>query len=234
MKHVLLLVGVMTVLVIAPAGALAAWSDNFDGYADGTKLYNIGGWSGWDDDPNAAGTVSSEQALSAPHSISVSNSRGVDAVHPFTPYTSGAWTFTAYQYVPSDLDGLTYFILNNVYDLSTTPSTFEWAIEMHMDPATGMVNEQIHGGITTPLVYDTWVEIRVDFDLDLDTCDAYYNNVLLVSGTWTSSNYPTLEFANVDLYAPHEGTVYYDDLSLVPEPASLVLLALGVLALRRR
>jgi hypothetical protein len=214
-----------------PAVAVADWSDNFDGYADGTKLYNVGGWSGWDDDPNAAGTVSSAQALSAPHSIVVSNDMGVDAVHPFDPpYTEGAWTFTAWQYIPDNLDGATYFILNNVY----APPTHEWAMQIGMDPATGMVTEEIHGGSETPIVYDAWTEIRVEFDLDLDTADAYYNNVLIYSGSWTSSGYPTPEFANVDLYAPHDVGVYYDDISLVPEPASCLLLVLGVLALRRR
>ena len=230
----LLLFGAVTVLLCMPAVAVADWSDNFDSYEDGTKLYNIGGWSGWDDVEASAGTVSSAQSRSAPHSIGVSNSLGNDAVHPFEPYTTGAWTFTAYQYVPSDLDGLTYFIMNNVYNHG---GPYEWAIEMHMDPATGMVNEQIRdsgGGNATPLVYDAWVEIRVDFDLDLDTCDAYYNNVLIASGTWATSSYPTVEFANVDLYAPHNVGVYFDDLSLVPEPASLLLLAIGALALRRR
>ena len=229
------LFGAMAVLALMPASAIALWDDNFDAYEDGTKLYNVGGWTGWDDVEAAAGTVSSRQSLSAPHSVVVSNDMGVDAVHPFDPpYTTGAWTFTAHQYVPSDLDGLTYFILNNVYNHG---GPYEWGIEMHMDPATGMVNENIRdsgGGNATPLIFDQWVEIRVDFDLDLDTCDAYYNNVLIASGTWATSGYPTVEFANVDLYAPHNVGVYYDDVSLVPEPASCLLLALGVLALRRR
>jgi hypothetical protein len=232
MKHITLLFGAMVMLALLPASAIAQWADNFDSYDDGTKLYDIGGWSGWDDVYDCAGTVTSEQSLSRPHSLGVSNSMGNDAVHPFDPpYDAGSWTFTAHQYIPSNLDGLTYFILNNVY---VAGGSHEWAIEMHMDPSTGLVNEQIHGGSTAPIVYDAWTEIRVEFDLDADTCEAYYDDVMLFSGSWTSSSYPTLEFANVDLYAPHDVTVYWDDLSLVPEPTSLVLLAVGALALRRR
>jgi hypothetical protein len=226
--------GLAVALVCLPAGAMAQWMEDFDSYANGTKMDNVGGWFGWDNTPAAAGTISDLQSLSRPHSMGVSQTLGEDAIHPFTPITSGAWTFTANQYIPGNLDGLTYFILNNVYNHG---GPHEWGIEMHMDPVSGMVNENIRdsgGTMATPIVYDQWVEIKVDFDLDNDTLDAYYNGVLIASGTWTTASYPTLEFANVDLYAPHAETVYFDDLSLVPEPAGCLLLALGALFLRRR
>lgn len=229
----LLLFSAAILLACLPANAVAQWSDNFDSYPNGTVLDNIGGWFGWDNTPACAGTVSNAQSLSNPHSLSVSNSLGNDAVHPFTPLTSGAYTFTAYQYIPTGLDGTTYFILNNEYNHG---GPHEWAIQMQMDPVSGMVDEAIHGGTaTTPIVYDAWTEIRVEFDLDIDLCHAYYNNVEIWAGTWTSGSYTTLEFANVDLYAPHNEPVYYDDMSLVPEPASCLLLVLAAAAgLRRR
>lgn len=214
------------------AAAHADWSENFDSYDAGTKLDNIGGWFGWDNVSSAAGTVSDEFALSGPNSLGVSNTLGSDAIHPFGPYDSGSWVFTGHQYIPSGLDGLTYFILNSVYNHG---GPYEWAIEMHMDPGTGMVNENIHGGTTTPIVYDSWVEVRVEFDLDADTFDASYNNVSIASGTWTSASYPTLAFANVDLYAPHDNPVYWDDFSLVPAPGVLAMLGLaGLIGVRRR
>ena len=229
MKHLLIVVGVA---LLAGGPALADWADNFDAYALGTRLDNVGGWFGWDNVPASAGTVSDAQSLSSPHSIAVSNTLGDDAVHPFTPaLASGAWTFTAHQYIPSGLDGLTYFILNNVYNHG---GPHQWAIEMHMDPVTGLVNENIHGGTTAPIVYDCWTEIRVEFDLDANTFEAWYNNTSLVSGAWATPTYPTVEFANVDLYAPHAEAVYYDDLSLVPEPASCLLLLAALGLCRRR
>ena len=214
------------------AAAHADWSENFDSYAAGTKLDNVGGWFGWDNVPAAAGTVSGEFWLSEPNSIGVSNSLGNDAVHPFDPITSGSWVFTGHQYIPSGLDGETHFILNSVYNHG---GPYEWAIEMHMDPGTGMVDERIHGGTTTPIIYDAWVEIQVAFDLDADTFNASYNNVSIASGTWTSANYPTKAFANVDLYAPHEEPVYWDNFSLVPAPGVLAMLGMaGLIGVRRR
>lgn len=231
MKRALVVLSAATVLFCLPAAATAQWFEDFDAYTPGIRLDNVGGWYGWDNDPNAAGTVSTAQSLSPRNSIEVSNTSGVDAVHPFTGYNSGVWTFTAHQYVPRGLDAATFLILNNVYNHG---GPYEWAIQMTMDPAAGTVTEQIHGGATTSLVFDAWTEIRVEIDLDLDMCHAYYNNVELWAGTWTSASYPTLALANVDLYAPHDEPVYYDNMSLVPEPTSLLLLGLGALVLRRR
>lgn len=199
-------------LLLATAGASAQWSDNFDSYADGTVLDGVGGWGGWNDDPNAAGVVSDDQSLSSPHSISVSGTG--DAVHPFSGYASGVWTFTAYQYIPDTLDGLTYFILNNEYSHNGAQ---DWAVEMHMDPATGLVNEAIHdpnATVTTPIVYNEWVEIRTLIDLDNNYMENYYNGVLLASGAWNIRTGGLIELQNVDLYAPHDVDVYFDDLSL--------------------
>ena len=217
------------------AAAHANWSENFDSYAAGTKLDNVGGWFGWDNVSSAAGTVCNEVWLSSPNSMGVSNTLGSDAIHPFDPITSGSWVFTGHQYIPSGLDDLTYFILNSVYNHG---GPYEWAIEMHMDPATGMVNENIHdpnGEHATSIVYDSWVEVRVEFDLDVDAFEAYYNNVMIATGTWTSANYPTLAFANVDLYAPHDEPVYWDDFSLIPAPGVLAMLGIaGLVGTRRR
>lgn len=234
MKRVIAALGVAA-LIWMPTAALAQWSDNFDSYDAGTKMDGVGGWAGWDDDGTAAGTISGAMSLSAPNSMEVSNSAGVDAIHPFTGYDAGTWTFTAWQYVPRDLDSLTYFILNNEYQHGGPQ---DWAIETHMDPATGLVNEAIHdpgGASALPLIYDEWVEITVDIDLDNNYMYHYYDGDLLAEGQWNIRTGGLIEIQNVDLYAPHNTGVFYDDVSLVPEPASCLMLLLGAsFVLRRR
>jgi len=230
-KTLLLLVA----LGMASGTALAQWTENFDSYANGTVLNNVGGWFGWDNVPSACGTVTNEQSFSSPHSMKIWNDD--DAVHPFTGYTSGQWVFTCYQYIPSGLDKMTYFIINNLYNHG---GPYEWAIETHFDPATGYVFEALrdpNGTNKKPIVYNRWVEIKTVIDLTANQMQHYYNGQLLASGIWNVRGGP-IAIANVDLYAgaptaPHQTPVYYDNFSLVPEPASiLLLLAAGLL--RRR
>ncbi len=201
-------------LVTATGAASAQWSDNFDSYDDGTVLDNVGGWAGWDDDPNVAGVVTADQARSGPHSVMISNGSGNDAVYQLSGYDSGQWTVTAYQFVPGDIDGLTYFIINNEYSHGGPK---EWTIEMHMDPFTGLVNEQIHDpffDFATDLVFDQWVEIRVEFDLDNNLVEAYYNGTFIGSGAVNSRGEP-IEIQSIDLYGPHEIPQYFDDISVM-------------------
>jgi len=220
-------------LACLPTLAGEPWYENFDSYPPGTRLNGIGGWYGWDNVPDAAGTVTNERSQSPDNSIVVSNPTGYDAVHPFDGYTSGQWVFTAYQYVPSNLDGMTYFILNNEYNHG---GPYQWAVELHMDPVRGEVWEELRdpgGSHAVPLIYDRWVEIRNVIDLDLNTLDVFYDGQLVATGVWNVRGGP-MEIANVDLYAPHEVGVFYDDLSLVPEPTACLLLLIGAAGLRRR
>jgi len=207
------------------------WSDNFDGYANGTVLFDIGGWSGWDHVYEAAGRVTNEQARSAPHSIAVSQPN--DAIHPFTGVEGGQWVLTGWQYIPSNLSSTTYFIVNSYYQHG---GPYYWAVELHFDPATGKVYDGLRDPNAThalPIIYNQWMEIRLEIDLSsgLGWVDQYYGGKLLFSGNWITGQVGQLAIGNLDLYAPHAETVYYDDLSLEspgPPPAATRPLFVGV------
>ncbi len=231
MRRVLVLVAGIGLATVA-AGQ---WNENFDSYPNGTVLQNVGGWFGWDNVPTAAGTVTNERSRSSPNSMKIWGDD--DAVHPFTGYTSGQWVFTAWQYIPSGLDQMTYFIINNVYNHG---GPYEWAIETHMNPSTGYVNEQLrdpNGLNKQPIVYNQWVEIKTVIDLTANQMQHYYNGGLLASGIWNIRGGP-VAIAALDLFAGaptgHNTPVFWDDISLVPEPAAALLLLAGVGLLRRR
>ena len=84
-----------------------------------------------------------------------------------------------------------------------------------------------------PIAYDRWVEIVIDFDLTNDTQTTFYDGQELSSGTMTRSSGDPLEIANIDLFSTG-ATAYYDDFSIVPEPASGLLMLLGAGAILRR
>ncbi len=202
-------------------GGLPGWGDGFEDYAAGTLLYNVGGWTGWDDQSYAAGTVSAAQAHSGVHSIAVNDT--ADAIHPFSPvYDGGQWRITAWQYLPSNLGSTSYFVVNTYYQHG---GPYFWGVELHFTPGLGCYDAMRDPSATTPvpLVYDQWVEIRIEVDFDagyLGTVHQYYNNQLVRSGDWITGSVGQLAIANIDLYAPHSAVVYYDDIEVRPVAAS--------------
>jgi len=189
------------------------WSDNFDSYATGSQLHGQGGWKGWGNDPAGGALTSSAQARSTPNSAAILAAS--DIVHEYAGAASGQWVYTAWQYVPSDFTGQSYFILLNSYDDAGTNNN--WSAQILFDSTANTVTNDggVSGG-SLPLVRGQWVELRLEIDLDTDTGAFYYNNQLLYSGTWSGqvSGGGAVNIAAVDLFANGASVIYYDDMSL--------------------
>jgi hypothetical protein len=230
MKHIRIIV---LVAAFAPALALADWADDFDSYATGSQLHGQGGWKGWDNVEGAGAFTTDKYALSSPNSVDINGP--TDLVHEYTGYDKGTWTYTAWQYIPSSLNsGTTYFILLNTYKDGGPNS---WSIQLPFDLGrnNNVTDDYVSGETPITLVRDAWIEIRVEIDLDNDAREVFYNGTSLSKAKWTvQGGDAKLNIAAVDLYANGAGSVYYDDLSLVPEPTTALLALLGAAALLRR
>lgn len=200
-------------LLIAASGASAQWTDNFDSYPAGPL--NSGGWDGWDGDASAYGIVTTNEFRSAPNSLQANGT--VDAVYNFNgAYTAGQWAVTGWVYIPSDMDDLTYWIIQNDY---THGGPYDWTVEVAMDPINGEVIEDIQdiygdGTNVLPLITDQWVEIRSEFDLDNNHVATYYNDQLLAEGDIDIRDLGPIEIANLDIYGPQANPAYHDDISV--------------------
>lgn len=249
MRHLV----VVAILGLAAGSAMAAWYDNFDSYTLGS-INGQGGWTGWDNTPAYAGVVSNEIARSSPNSQLIAGT--ADSVQQYTGYNSGTYEYVAWQYVPGNMTGNSYFIMLSKYVPGSSASNV-WCVQLDFNGATKQIVGDCGGNdnVTLPYISDQWVEIKVKYYLDPapagDWVQIYYNGTLLddpalpnhatlgggykLTGGVFGNQSPAgpLDIAAVDLFANNATKVFYDDMSLdVPEPASFLLLA--VLGLLRR
>ena len=198
-----------------PLGPAPNWIEHFDAYATGSEVIGQGGWEGWGGSGTVGALTSATQLRSAPNSIDVVGD--TDLVHQYSGYTSGVWTYTAWQYLPTAVTGRTYFILLNTYPALAFG---HWSVQLCFDGTAGVVRDDTLGdcttGVTAPLVRDQWVEIRVVADLTANTQTVFYNGAQFYTAPWSTHLGPegAVSLRGVDLFANNATSTFYDDLSL--------------------
>ena len=186
-----------------------------------------GGWEDWAGPGGAGGIVSHIPAIDSDNILAIAGAS--DLVYDQWDFDSGAITLTTMQYLPSEATGKTYFILLN--DHLASP---KWALQMAFDLDAGTLHtDQAETPGTFDLITDRWVEIRADIDLGGNAVNVYYDGALVRDGYW-ENNDGIAQLTSIDLFANGADTIYYDDVTVVPEPMSLSLLGLGGLVLLRK
>ena len=211
--------------VFFTANASRTWSDDFDSYTNGQFLDggpDDGGWKGWDNVTTAGAYVTNTQSYSSPHSVDINGA--TDLVHEYEGYTTGQWTYRCMQYLPTDFNGNSYFILLSDYTDGAGDNN-KWALVIRFDSVNEIVESEADL-VTLPLITGEWVELRTEIDLDSDWFEFYYDNTLLIEKEWTAcwnNAYDGfLVIDAVDLFANTATPVYYDDISLIPTGEDLI------------
>ena len=195
----------LTVPVLANA---ADFAEDFDAYPNGTSMHGVNGWKGWDNNPAFTAFTSDVQALSGPNSVAISPTS--DLVHEFSDATTGQWNVTAWQYIPSSLVGAQYLLLLNTYN---DGGPYNWSTQLRFQD--GIVTND--GDATTfPILFDEWVEVRIEIDLTADTQTIYYAGSLLTQTSWTDgiSGDGVLNLGAIDLYSAGATDIYYDNITV--------------------
>ncbi len=226
MRNLRIVVVVLAIVGVSSIASASVYTEDFDSYAAGSAMHGQGGWKGWDNVPGAGAPVSTAYAYSGTNSVEIIGS--ADLVHEFDQ-AGGQWEFSAMQYIPDGTTGTTYFLLLNTYN---DGGPYDWSVQLAYNLDTGILTSDFGGGATAPIAYEQWVELKFNIDLDGNTVDEYYNGALLSTHVWDDNVHGTL--GCIDLYGNNASSVYYDNISVVPEPATLSLLCLGGLALIRK
>ncbi len=201
------------------------WYEDFDDYDPGSSLHGGCGWKGWDDDPAFDAPVTDAQARTPSQSVQIEGA--ADLVHDYFDSETGAWSFSAWQYIPTSFDSVgggefagTYFLLLNTYNAG---GPYNWSVQLQFDSNDGLM-KVFHGNgldtIDVPYDMDRWVKIQTIVDLDNDWTQIYYDDDLITEYTWTGGilgeGGGALDIAAVDLFGNGSTSVYYDDLVLEP------------------
>jgi len=227
-----------------PLTSSAAWTENFDSYANGSQVVGQGGWGGWAGAALNSSLVVNSQALSAPNSLQVVGLS--DTVQQYSGYTSGQYIYSTSVFAPSTFtvaSEAAFFIL--LSDYSDAGTNNHWAVQLRMTGAGNVTDDNVETvNNTISLVRNQWVTVSVTIDLTANTRVLTYNGSVVSSGIWTTGTGSTQSIGAVDLYAnsPDDLTggntvpVFFDNMSLqpVPEPATMAALGLGCAALIRR
>ncbi len=209
---------------------IAFLNETFESHHD--EVCGLNGWEEWSGSEDVCGGVTTEQAFSGTQSLKIvgstggSTGQGDDTVRRFFGVTSGRWMFRTMTFVPSKATGTGYLSLLSTYDdPSGSPVADDrWALQIHFDSDANQVIADFLAG-TTALIKGRWVEFRVEFDLDNDRADYFYDGVRFVQNrSWTCGLGTPFcgterRLEAVDLYAgePAQGGtsgMYFDDIVL--------------------
>ena len=151
------------------AGEGIVWSDDFEQYKDGERLHGQNGWKGFLNEPRVAPRVTGAQNHTEGGSRSVEMTAEADLVREFAEEfgaleDSGQWIFRAWEYVPSEMTGASYFIMLNTYN---DRGPLNWSVQVHHSAEGGTIGADFRGE-ELPLITDRWVPIEVHIDLDTD------------------------------------------------------------------
>ncbi len=178
---------------------------NFDVLTVGDYVAGqLGGmWTTWSGTPGTAedAMVSDAESNSGANSF-VIDAGTIDLVFQLDtePIDAGQWLYSNYIYVPTGFSG--YF------NVQATPTAGEaWVIDLYFDDG-GEGHFATSSTETFTYSQDTWILVEINFDLDADFAEVYFDGALITVFAWDGT------IGGIDYYGANTGGApgaYFDD-----------------------
>ena len=192
--------------------------ETFGDYNQGNIDPQSNNWIGWDNSNSGVDVVDFSMSTYLGDSQSILVEQDDDLIWDFDDVNAGSGQVIFHMYIPSEDNAGAYY--NMLHDYAAANSN--WAFQVFFAPASS--SEQSYVDLDQPVyfdaVYDTWVQVRHEIDIDNDTISLYYNGELITS--WAFSTGST-GFSSVldalNLYGfctgnPCNGFTYYDNIEI--------------------
>ena len=164
--------------------------DDFDTYKADEYLGNESGglWTTWSLAPGGGEDVlvNETTSFSPNNSINLVSGGAMDVVLPLGDQSSGQWTLSFMMQIESGYGA--YF--NVLHDFAAAASN--WAVQVYFN-ASGIGNLTVGGGandlgtsFTHPV--GSWFEIKINFDIDSDVAEIYFDDVPQYTWMWSEGS----------------------------------------------
>ncbi len=145
-------------------------------------------WTTWSNSPGGAEDplVSDAYAYEGDNSVVITGTNDAVLLINQTGLTTGQYNLDFWVLIPTGFNG--YFNVLQAF----AGATSEWGMQAYFDAnGAGLVDAGGAGAGVFTYTYDTWHNVNMMVDLDLDYAEMYFNNELVVSWMWSSGSFGT-------------------------------------------
>ena len=192
--------------------------ETFDNYNLGNIDSQSSYWFGWDNGNSGVDVVNFSMNTYLGDGQSILVEQDDDLIWDFDGINSGSGEVTFYMYLPSTDDAGAYYNMLHNYAAANS----NWAFQVLFASASS--GDQSYIDLDQPVyfdaIYDTWVEVRHEIDIDNDLITLFYNGEMISSWVWSSGSAgvsSVLDALNLFGFCtgtPCSGFAYYDNIEI--------------------
>jgi len=154
------------------------WFEDFESYSASNIDSQSDNWIGWENS-NSGVDVTNNMGLMSNQSILVE--QGDDVVHMFDGINAGSGEIIFWMYISSSGGAGAYYNILHDYDAGNSIWAHQILFASAESGEQSILDAAGYEAASFDAVYDTWVEIRQEIDIDNDYTTLYYNGQQIYS-----------------------------------------------------